>query len=156
MSHQLSDSFVRHLDTIKELSLPKQTHNRQHRQDCFKHHSVIPCALSTHVQIGQVSAQFGKVGVGKVQHLLGSCLDQMLKCAAAINIDCDYIPIYNQAELIQKQTGLVTDNPTLVRGAFLANLLSGPSFTPRMNQLEIVTIIHINRPGSAMSCFDPC
>ena len=85
--------------------------------------------------------------VGKNQHALGDCLDQVLKSAAIVNVGCVHIPTDDQAEMIQQQTQLATDNPSLVREAFLASLLCAGSFTSRMNQFDTVTINDTNQAG---------
>ena len=137
--HRVSDPALEIVpDTMTHFL--EMTHNRQHRQNRFNHHAVIPGALGTYFQVRRVPARFGKMRVGKNQHFFGNCLNQVLKGAAVVNVRCVHIPSNNQVKVIQQQTQLPVNSPALVREAFVTNLLRTSSSTARMNQFNIVTI----------------
>ena len=62
--HRVSDPALEIVsDTMNHFL--EMAYNRQHQQDRFNHHAVIPGAFGTHFQIGRMPVRFGKMRVGK-------------------------------------------------------------------------------------------
>src|SRR5262249_32426795 len=72
-------------------------------------------------------------------HLLFKLLDQWLKSIVS-DVGCCTIPRDHQAEFVQEETQLPTDNPSVIRFPFFAYLVGATPFTNRMDQLNAIGI----------------
>ena len=112
------------------------TDPRQHRENRFDTHAVIPFASLTDSQIGRMPALPDKMPVAKHHHLVSDPINQALKSAAIVDISRITSPVHHQAEMIDQQTQLATDNPALVGIALPSNLTPTAPLSPRMDQFN--------------------
>lgn len=133
----------------------EMTNHRQHRQDRFNHHAIIPCSFRANLQIGRIPTLFLKMRVSKNKHFLGDSINHVLKSAAIINIGRVHIPIHYQADMVEQQTQFTTDNPAFVGQSFFANLLGASPFPSGMNQFDAIAINDPDQAGIGHEAVNP-
>ena len=103
--------------------LLESTHQSQHRQHGLNQHSVVPLSSLADSQVGRTPIHFGEAFIGKDNHLIGHTVNDKLEGAPIVDVGCVAIPINDKTEVVEQQTELAADNPTLVGDTFSANLL---------------------------------
>lgn len=134
-------------DTMHHLL--KMADQRQHRQNRFHNHARVPFATTAEAQIVRLPILFGKTRIGKDSHIGNVAVDKVLKSGTIMYIGGVHSPIYNQAQVIQEETQLATDNPTIIRQPFASNLCFCAPFPTWVNQFDPIRIANPMREWSA-------
>lgn len=92
----------------------EMTHQGQHRQHCLNDHPVIPHPTLTNPQVGGMPIYFGKGFICEDDHFTLDAVDHVLESRTVINVGRVAVPVDDQAQMIQQQTQLSTDNPAFV------------------------------------------
>ena len=77
--------------------------------------------------------------IGQDHHLIFKPLDQMLKMGI-VDVGSGTIPSRHQAQVVEEQAELASNNPAMIGFPLLPHLMLATSLSYRMNQLDAVGI----------------
>ena len=97
---------------------------------------------------------FHEAFIRKEEHIIVP-FHNVLKGTAIIHVSRIHSPIDNQAQMVDHVAQFAPNDPTLIRQAFLANLLIAAAFPPRMNQLDPVRVHHSDQTGGGQQALSP-
>lgn len=117
----------------------EMAHQRQHRKHGLNHHPLIPCASQTDLEILRVTFFGVKARVATDDHLILVLFDERLKDCIR-DIRRVTVPGDDEAEFIQEQAELTTDNPAPVRQPLASILPRRAAFSDGMNQLDAIRV----------------
>lgn len=96
------------------------THQGQHGQHGFDNHALVPLAPLANPEVFRVPVFLDKAFITEQHHLGGIAFCDPLKGAAIVDVGRGYLPIHDQTQMVEHETQLVPDDPTLVGQPFLA------------------------------------
>ena len=118
------------------LEVPNQGEHGKHR---FYQHALVPFPPLTQLEVGWVSYLGMESTIGQDHHLIFKPLDQMLKMGI-VDVGSGTIPSRHQAQVVEEQAELASNNPAMIGFPLLPHLMLATSLSYRMNQLDAVGI----------------
>jgi hypothetical protein len=124
------------------------TDRGQHRKDGFDDHTHIPLTAFTDFHVRRVIFFAVETSVYKNNHLTDELGDQSTK-TTVMHIGSVTSPGHHQPQMVQNETQLASNNPTMVGKPLFANLGRATTLTHRMDQLT--PIAHTTPQHSRLS-----
>jgi len=116
------------------------THHGQHGQHRFDNHAGVPLTPLANPDVFRVPVLFDKALIAKQHHSGGIAFGNLLKGAAIINVGRVDIPIHNKTQMIEHETQLTPDDPTVVRQPFLADLSLAAALPAWVEQFDAIGV----------------
>ncbi len=119
----------------------EMTYCGQHRKHCLYNHSHIPRASLAHFHILRITRSRVKADVGQHYHSLVKLFYQRMKLAV-MHIGSGSCPTGYKAKLVEQKAELASHDPTMIRFAFLADLMRAASFPNGVKKLDTESVSH--------------
>ncbi len=116
-------------------------HSGQHRQHRLHHHSGMPQAAVTELEVGRIPFFGMESPIAQDNHLAVESFTQGMKGGVRC-VGTGTGPGHDQAKLVKEEAKFPPDNPAMVGFAFASDLLSPAACSHRMEQCNPIAIDH--------------
>ena len=112
---------------------------RQHREDRFNKHAVLPLTALTQFEVGRIAFCGMEGRITQDDHASIDLANQPLK-GVICHIGRATVPPHHQAILVHQQAELAPDNPAMVGQTFPTNLLRAAALVHGVDQLDAIDV----------------